>query len=100
MTTYEMLNDKELARNEWKRWVALLVTAFTAKKSDRALCRSYGVKVLKSGLFQITLEGKPAAYEPMDAETLYGWMERLPLVYWVRKADDLRYDVLSSTPNK
>lgn len=90
MTTYELFNNSEMARGNWKLWVAKVVCAMTRRKADRELTGGYGVKQVK-GLFQIVRDGAPAdPYPPMDAETLYSWMVRLPLAYWQARADEIR----------
>lgn len=78
---------------DWKRFVAEYVTLMTSTAKNRAFVSGYQVKKV-GGLYQITVGGKKTGYEPMDAATLYSWMERLPLGYFAHEADDHRRTLL------
>lgn len=80
------------ARN-WKRFVADVMVFLTRRKAQRDLVDGYQV-VAEGDLYLIKWNGT-SSYEPMTAETLYSWAERLPLVSVLRQADDLRADVLA-----
>jgi len=79
---------------DWKPFVAEYVRLMTAKKANAALTQDY--RVVKQGAQYAILFGTLRPYSPMDAATLYGWMQRLPLKYWADEADTLRYDLMMS----
>ncbi len=83
---------KEHAAN-WKTFVAEYVRLSTATKANAALSNDY--RVVKVGrLYEIRF-GTLKPYNPMDAETLYSWMQRLPLKYWADQADEWRYTIMT-----
>jgi len=92
MTIQDLLT-KENAQN-WKTFVADFVTLSTKAKKNRELVRDYQVKKSSKG-YTILVNGINPGYGTMTAETLYGWMERLPLVYYSRQADEYREILLS-----
>lgn len=93
MNAMAKLLTKENAMN-WKKFVADFVVLMTAKKDNRELIRLYQVKKSGSG-YTILVSGKDCGYGTMDAETLYSWMERLPLRYFAQQADDIRFELCS-----
>jgi hypothetical protein len=89
----QQLLTKEHAQH-WKQFVAEYMVLVTKSKANRALVREYSVK--KVGERYCIYFGKTTSYLPMDADTLYGWTQRLPLKYFADEADNLRYDIMVS----
>lgn len=83
---------KENAQN-WKEFVARFVAMQTATKAGREYSRGHQVKAVKGG-WTILFGGRQAGYGVMQADVLYSWMTRLPLEYYRREADDIRYELL------
>lgn len=75
--------DKALTMN-WKDFVA----AYVAHKTARKACAGYQVKRAGSA-WELHFNGI-SAFAPMDAGTLYGWLERTPLMPLSREADEVR----------
>lgn len=91
MKVYELLTKEHAA--DWKTFVAEYVRLSTATKANAALVNDY--RVVKSGSKYEIRFGALKPYSPMDADTLYGWLQRLPLKYWADEADNLRYDIMT-----
>lgn len=84
----ELLTKQAVQETPWKVWVAEFVAMQTAKKDNRELVSGY--KVVHSGKeYEIIFAGQ-SVYGKMTAENLYNWMERLPLIYFSREADEIR----------
>lgn len=83
----------ENAKN-WKPFVCDYVVLMTAKKVNRELVGNYQVKKSGEG-YTILFNGNASGYGVMTAETTYSWLERLPLVYFARQADELRCELLA-----
>lgn len=83
------------AAQDWKGFVADFVVAMTATKANREMVNGYQVKRSSAG-YAIHMSGTVATvYPPMSAGLLYSQMERMPLVYFARQADDIRGELLS-----
>jgi hypothetical protein len=83
---------REAAKN-WKTFVADCLVAMTATKADRELSGGYSVR--RIGAAYLIMFGGTSSYQPMTAEQIYEWAQRLPLQYFAQRADDLRAEILS-----
>lgn len=83
---------KEKAQ-DWKKFVADYVSIATRNKQGRELVKGYQVKKIGNN-YTILINGSNPGYGVMTPCALYGWLERLPLVYYARQADDYRYELL------
>jgi hypothetical protein len=78
----------------WKPFVAEYARLMTATKANAELTNGY--RVVKVGAKYEIRFGALKPYSPMDAGTLYDWMQRLPLKYWSDEADTLRYHIMTN----
>ena len=87
----EMVALEQAARTlPWHEFVCTYVAAKTAKEP----VQSYSVR--RAGdLWELCYMDTPQ-YKPMDADTMYSWFERSPLLRLSREADDFRAAVLTT----
>jgi len=65
------------------------VGTYVAKRTARSPVKGYQVRA-EDGAWLLLFNGAPM-FKPMDASTLYSWLERLPLMPLSREADDFRW---------
>jgi hypothetical protein len=90
MTIHHYINTTNIM--PWKEFIAGFVVVATATKRGRQEVAGYQVKQARGG-YHITVHGTNPGYGFMSADTLYSWMERLPLVYFARQADEWREEI-------
>lgn len=85
-------NEKTIATWQAKARVMAwheFVGAYVAKRTARSPVNGYQVRA-ENGAWLLVFSGAPM-FKPMDASTLYSWLERLPLMPLSREADDFRW---------
>lgn len=65
------------------------IGAYVAKRTARSSIQGYQVRAA-DGAWLLLFNGT-AMFAPMNASTLYSWLERLPLMPLSREADNFRW---------